>query len=298
MARTSRKCWKLIKWHSHHEPHRRIKGGLSYWLQKVHAGVGRQVMAEKFGVEDMLMAVGLFNILQQRTARLPVKYRGYLVTGQHEPASVQQLAHDLRMPEPLLARLFPILEHAKWLGQRQFKPVGRPTGNQVEPDGNRLETNGNRLEPYEDEDERRPMNTTNERRQTTDPAAAGRGSPEVSPKSLEDRSSISTSQDPGPVANAVDGMERMQKALGLDLSTVDCGRNVARQRRADATTIKSVVGHHWNGESAKPTFERVLEIAAQVRHSTSPRNIMAVWQAALKKEGLHYLAASGSGNAP
>ncbi len=283
MARTSTKCWKLIKWHSHHEPHRNIKGGLSFWLQKVHAGVGRQAMIEQFGVNDMLMAVGLFNILQQRTARLPVKYRGYLVTGQHEPASVQQLAHDLSIPEPVLTKLFVVLEHAKWLGLRQFKPFGRQTGAQ-------RGTNGNRLEPYEDEDERRPMTKTNERRQATDPAAAVRGSPEGSLKDSKKGSSVSTSQALGPVTNEVDGMDRVTRALGLNLSTVECGRNVARQRRADATTIKSVVLHHWNGQAAKPTLQRVLAIAKQVRHSTSPLNIMAVWQAALKNEGLHYLA--------
>lgn len=288
MARTSTTCWKLIKWHSHHEPQRLIKGGLSFWLQKVHAGVGRQAMVKKFGVEDMLMAVGLFNILQQRTARLPVKYRGYLVTGQHEPASVQQLAHDLSMPEPLLAHLFAVLEHAKWLARRQFKPLGRPTGNQRETNGNRLGTNGNRLTPYEDEDERRPMTKTNEERQTTDPAGAVRGSAEVSSKDSKNGSSISISQDDSPLVNAVEAMARVGQVLGVQLSTVGCGRNVAKQRQADATTIKSVVLHHWSSAGALDTWARVLEITKQVRHSTSPRNIMAVWQTALKREGLHY----------
>ncbi len=140
------KALKLLKWHTHHEPHRVINGPLTYFLERVHAGGGREKLIKNIGLANGGQAIAFFDWLLRRTAKLPRQWRGYVLDGDHKPMSVDRVAREYGASDVRVRGWVKALGDVGWLGHRPLrrllrKPSGALTNNE---DERRLTTNERR----------------------------------------------------------------------------------------------------------------------------------------------------------
>ena len=264
--RESKMAIKLLKWHTHHEPHRLIHGPLTYFLERVHAGGGRDKLIENIGLTNGGQAIAFFDWLLRRTAKLPRKWRGYVLDGDHKPMTDAQVAREYGASDVRVRGWVKALGDVGWLGRRPLRRLlGKPS---------------DALTKNENEGEKNDIrHTTNERRVTPKKPADYGG---LDSRRREDvpTGTVSPSSSPRPVETKRAAFERLAKRFNRDANV--------REHRADLTLIQRVIDHHSQAGKTCPSIERVYALADKAASSTSARNKLALWQSFLRTEGLHY----------
>ena len=275
-----RKAYKLIKWHSHHEPRNRygkpINVPLKFWRQQVEAGAGWDYMLKKYGWEEAAMAVGIFSLLQKRTANQPRELRGWVLDNNNgRPVSVAQLFSALCMPDGTailpneedvarLSRVLTMLVRAKWLAYLNFDDARNHTCAPPAP--------GVRHTPIPI-----PIPIVTRNKEQAPPQRGGNGKNCQQELSVSDFGSLPR----GAIA------QKIRRLLRVTPAEVAKDHQARKQCEGDLTNILRVV-EHAEGSSPEDR-QRLVTIVCDVATDDSIETPIKVLNTRLRKEGLHYV---------
>lgn len=222
-------------------------------------------MVRKYGPIEAYAALGLFARLQQRTAMLPQKYRGWILSAQLESAPGALLARELGLDDQQFARFASILVDVGWLEHKAFRAFGKPIRGNPAQKFHKTETKTKTKTKTETKTRRNAKTTF----LPDDPASVFAFEPNASGQAPTDPSSAKA---------------RIHQLLGLAIN----GR-LTKDQRSDLITVSRAVDHVWPDR-----YQAAEQFARNAASDDRVRNRIAYWVARLKKEGFWYAETSVS----